>query len=493
MTPTPRYKVILTFPHETEEDIRLLPFWLDYHILLTKHIFSSGIVFGLNGREDVKQTILRFFPDWEFSESYADSICSNDDTIFFPMSISEFLVDSSPLNGFSVRNSYFVSPERIHNGSGVGGVVRRTVGLVCESSANAESLESVEIAPTLYKNTMQKYSAYVDIKSAPNNVVDFFSNIYERRDSSEAQTELTFLLETPLTVSILRKIEDIKNRLKTTNYIYYLDAYIHQNVDWGEDRVILAEDTNLLERTKFNAEGHAIFPMESHNTFLRQMVATKIEEVTSRHIDIEKYHQHINDEEHTRIINAMPWKKTESPEIREFAEYMETRVSEILERRVKIFNDDIWVRICRPSSVTDTDYNPCHRDIYLDFYRNIANIYVPIVGSNARSSLAMQSGSHLWNERDIVVTRGGAFFPNSGKKYSVDAVLRSRQPLQMIRPNPREEEFILFSPYLIHGCSSNENTDATRMSVEIRFIEDTEGGRKQEAEFRDFLGKRVWR
>ena len=449
MTPTPQYKVILTFSHETEEDIRLLPFWLDYHILLTKHIFSSGIVFGLNGREDVQQTILRFFPDWEFSESYADSLCSNDDTIFFPMSISEFLVDSSPLNA------------------------------------------------TLYKHKMQKYSAYVDIKSAPNNVVDFFSNIYERQqDSSEDQTELTFLLDTPLTVSILRKIEDIKNRLKTTNYIYYLDAYIHQHVDWGEDRVILSEDTNLLEYTNFNADGHAIFTANfaaSISNFLKQMVATKIEEITSRQIDIEKYHLHISDEEHTRIINAMPWKKTESPEIREFAEYMETRVSEILERRVKIFNDDIWVRICRPSSVTSTDYNPCHRDIYLDFYRNIANIYVPIVGSNELSSLAMQSGSHLWNERDIVVTRGGAFFPNSGKKYSVDAVLRSRQPLQMVRPNPQEDEFILFSPYLIHGCSSNENADATRMSVEIRFIEDTEGGRKQEAEFREFLGKRVWR
>jgi ectoine hydroxylase-related dioxygenase (phytanoyl-CoA dioxygenase family) len=202
---------------------------------------------------------------------------------------------------------------------------------------------------------------------------------------------------------------------------------------------------------------------------------------------------HITDEEHTKIINAMPWKKTESPEIREFAEYMEHRVSEILERRVKIFNDDIWVRICRPSSVTDTDYNPCHRDIYLDFYRNIANIYVPIVGSNELSSLAMQSGSHYWNERDIVVTKGGAFFPKTGKKYSVDAVLKSRQPLNMTRPNPREDEFILFSPYLIHGCSSNGNVDMTRMSAEIRFIEDTDAGRKQESDFREFLAKRVWR
>jgi hypothetical protein len=31
------------------------------------------------------------------------------------------------------------------------------------------------------------------------------------------------------------------------------------------------------------------------------------------------------------------------------------------------------------------------------------------------------------------------------------------------------------------------------MSVEIRFIEDTEAGRKQESNFREFLAKRVWR
>jgi ectoine hydroxylase-related dioxygenase (phytanoyl-CoA dioxygenase family) len=282
--------------------------------------------------------------------------------------------------------------------------------------------------------------------------------------------------------------------MNTFDNIYYPDAYTEQDTTWGEDRVILSEDTNLLEYTNFNQDGHAIYKMTTpYNKFLQNMVESKIEELTSRRIDLKKYHSHISDEEHTKIINAMPWKKTESQEILAFANYMEQTVSEILERRVKIFNDDIWVRICRPSSVTDTDYNPCHRDVYLDFYRNIANIYVPIVGSNELSSLAMQSGSHYWNERDIVVTKGGAFFPKTGKKYSVDAVLRSKKPLNMVRPNPGEDEFILFSPYLIHGCSSNENPDITRMSVEIRFIEDTETGRKQELKFREFLARRVWR
>lgn len=288
--------------------------------------------------------------------------------------------------------------------------------------------------------------------------------------------------------------DQLRKMFASRGYIYYLDVFIHSNYTWGEDRVILAEDTNLLEHTDFNAVGYSVFQTEkSYQPFLKRLVEYKIEEVTSRQIDAGEYHLHITGEEHTRIINAMPYKRTETAELNEFASYFEKRVSDILKIPVKIFNDDIWVRICRPSSHSKNDYNPCHRDIYLDFYRNIVNIYLPIVGSNSNSSLAMQTGSHLWNERDLIMTRGGAYFPSSGKKYSVDAVLQSRTPLDMVRPNPSTDEFILFSPYLIHGCSSNENTDVTRMSVEIRFICDTEAGQNQEATFRQFLEKRVWR
>lgn len=189
----------------------------------------------------------------------------------------------------------------------------------------------------------------------------------------------------------------------------------------------------------------------------------------------------------------MPYKKTDSAELKAFGEHMESRVSEIVGQKVKIFNDDIWVRICRPTCVSASDYNPCHRDVYLDFYRNIVNIYMPIVGSNELSSLTMESGSHLWSESDTMVTRGGAVFKSSGKKYSVDAIVQSRRRLHMVCPNPSVKEFTLFSPYLIHGCSSNNNENMTRMSVEMRFIQDTESGREQERKFNEFLKSRVWR
>jgi hypothetical protein len=308
-----------------------------------------------------------------------------------------------------------------------------------------------------------------NVEEKPNNVMEF----------------LDLLLKTHTRCA--EYICRLRDMFASRGYIYYLDAFVYSDYTWGEDRIILAKDNNLLEHTDFNAAGHSVFQMEkSYQPFLKQLVETKIEEITSRQIDAEKYHLHITGEEHTKIINAMPYKRTETAELDEFATYFEKRVSDILNMPVKIFNDDIWVRICRPSSHSKNDYNPCHRDIYLDFYRNIVNIYLPIVGSDTNSSLAMQTGSHLWNERDLIVTRGGAYFPDTGKKYSVDAILQSRTPLDMVRPNPSTDEFILFSPYLIHGCSSNENADITRMSVEIRFICDTDSGRNQETESRQF-------
>jgi hypothetical protein len=63
----------------------------------------------------------------------------------------------------------------------------------------------------------------------------------------------------------------------------------------------------------------------------------------------------------------------------------------------------------------------------------------------------------------------------------------------MTRPNPGPNEVLIFSPYLIHGCSDNKNDDITRMSLEIRFIKNDENGRRQENDINEFMKKRVWR
>lgn len=444
------------------EDIRILPFWAEYH----RHIFDSGTVVidpQIKNREEIERIIRRLLPEWTITDSYPlnkNKDQEEKEESFFQqiadsfLSIVDMIFDSNPTPPIKIFSNEFL-------------------------------LDKVPLS-----ESSNRYECQIREGSLPNNIVNFLNSIAPVIPGDNSCIKIAFLSETEKD-QISSKITEMRNEIRlTSDYIYYLDAYLNSDTDWGEDRVILEEDTNLLDYTDFDEDGHCIFSMTPYNDFLKSMVESKVSDVTSR---LETYHLNVSSEEHTKIINSMPWKKTESPELNKFAEYMETRVSDILGRRVKIFNDDIWVRICRPSSITETDYNPCHRDIYLDFYRNIVNVYIPIVGSNEKSSLAMQSGSHYWNEQDLVVTKGGAYFQNSGKKYSVDAILRSKQPLHMIRPNPSIDEFILFSPYLIHGCSSNDNTDTTRMSVEIRFIEDTEEGRNQEACFREFLAKRVWR
>jgi hypothetical protein len=263
--------------------------------------------------------------------------------------------------------------------------------------------------------------------------------------------------------------------------------------EWGKDYVMLDNDINLIKNTTFDEVGYAIIDIENYNELLQNLIKKQIFVVTQKMVELEDYHNLISDEEHASILNSMPYKKDLNKEVYDFCEYLETTVSNILNEKVKIFNNDLWVRICRPTSLHNNDFNPCHRDVYLNFYRNIVNIYLPIVGSNEKSSLTIHEGSHKWNENETRVTKGGAHFKTINKKYSVDAIVASKQPLKMIRPNPNEKQLMLFSPYLIHGCANNENLNTTRISLEVRFIRDDENGLKQEEEFNKFLKIRNWR
>jgi len=75
----------------------------------------------------------------------------------------------------------------------------------------------------------------------------------------------------------------------------------------------------------------------------------------------------------------------------------------------------------------------------------------------------------------------------------VDAIVASKIALDMIRPDPKEGQLMLFSPYLIHGCANNDNENITRISLEVRFIQNNENGLNQEKIFNEFLKSRDWR
>jgi len=262
--------------------------------------------------------------------------------------------------------------------------------------------------------------------------------------------------------------------------------------DWGENIIIIDNDVNLLKNTDFNDNGYKLIDIENYNELLQRFIKNEIKFITNKDIELKNYHNEIIEEEHKLILNAMPFKTNIYPDIEEFCSYLEKTVSNILNEPVKIFNNDLWIRICRPNSYCNNDYNPCHKDIYLNFYRNVVNVYLPIFGSNEKSSLLLQPGSHKWNENETIVTKGGAYFKYIDKKYSVDAIVASKQPLEMIRPNPIDGQMLLFLPYLIHGCSDNSN-DITRFSLEVRFIRNDQNGINQEKEFNDYLKIRNWR
>jgi hypothetical protein len=286
----------------------------------------------------------------------------------------------------------------------------------------------------------------------------------------------------------------------TSKYIYYNTKIYHPSLigdyNWGDDNIILNNDKNLLENTDFDNVGYKVFDikdMRDMNIRLQNILKEEIYKVCNKNINLEKYHNEITEDEHKIIFNTMPYKKNSTDEINEFGNYIIDFLSSKLNKKIKIFNDDIWFRICRPSTNYMNDANPCHKDIYLDFYRNVINIYLPIVGSNENSTLMLEQSSHKWSENETIVTKNGAYFKNINKKYSVDAIVASKKPLNMCRPNPSIDQVMIFSPYLIHGCANNNNHDTTRISIEIRFIMDDNSGMNQENDFNKFLKMRNWR
>jgi hypothetical protein len=305
--------------------------------------------------------------------------------------------------------------------------------------------------------------------------------------NQEKSTSGSKLINSNLALYNLLKSKITDRSLKN---ILYLELLLDN--DWGKDVIMIENDINLLTHTDFDDSGYKILNITNYNDLLQRFIRNEIYFQTKKHIDLKNYHNQITENEHTNIINSMPYKKNMYADVCAFCNYLENYISDVLKEPVKIFNDDIWFRICRPSNLCDNDFNPCHRDVYLDFYRNTVNIYLPVIGSTENSSLKIQPSSHKWSESETIVTKGGAFFKSTNKKYSVDAIVASKQPLEMLRPNPNVDQMMLFSPYLIHGCADN-NENTTRISLEVRFIRKDDNGLKQEAALNDFLKTRDWR
>ena len=523
----------------------LLPFWLEYH----SQIFDHGIIIDYCSTDRSVEIINKICPNWvvvktknlnengkpNFKAQLVDLEVNEIETTIdgykMCLNTTEFLIINREKSDFInslQKNKYYCTPiysimtTKHNNFPKNASEFFNDINLICK----ADSLRGNRI---LHSSPSCNYSLGRHHHAGPteNNIhpTDFFllwcqyypcnDKMLERKlqiqnniPQSDKDMGAGFQhivnypeLKRRYNVALKQHIDtnecNMINAIKFTcdsfkkNNIYYTELIVDSN--WGEDIILLDNDVNLLKNTDFDDCGYKNFNIENFNDFLQELVKNEIKKVTQKNINISNYHNEINNEEHSAILNAMPYKKNSSSEIKNFSEYLEGCISRILGEPIKIFNDDLWFRICRPREIGDNDFNPCHRDVYLDFYRNIVNNYLPVVGSNENSSLKIQPGSHKWNENETMVTKNGAFFRHTNKKYSVDAIVASKKPLEMVHPNPEINQIMLFSPYLIHGCSDNANENETRISLEVRFIRNDEKGQKQEEYFREFLKLRNWR
>ena len=267
----------------------------------------------------------------------------------------------------------------------------------------------------------------------------------------------------------------MKARLNQHDVTYHIEGAAAPADD---GRVLLHAAVDLTANTPWAPAGYCVAPglAPPLQAQLQHGLATLLREAlreagvpVAANFDVSHYHHAIADDSarHLAVVN-------QTKEIRQQylpipAAVLEARVSELIGRRVQALNP--WdgerffhLRIIRPHR---PDNNPLHRDIWLPDYDDCLNIYLPVAGSTPDSAMPLVPGSHHWPENRTGRTAQGAVY--NGIRFTVPALTNADAPLEIVRPSPRPDELLLFSPYLLHGGAVNLTPDATRVSLEMRF------------------------
>jgi hypothetical protein len=248
---------------------------------------------------------------------------------------------------------------------------------------------------------------------------------------------------------------------------------------WGEPAILLDHDDDLVAGRPWAGAGFTVEPFLSRSDYERLVAGIRailVRRITAAGFTVpgdftmERYHEIVtSDAAHQAVSEQGPWCQLVS-DLPVPVAAVNSRISEILGVRVSTtpphqeFPEHFCFRVVRPRS---RDNNPPHRDVWLDRLRHAINIYVPLAGSSAQSSLPLVRGSHRWPESEIERTVAGARV--NGVVYTVPSVVGAAHPLTLERPDPAANEVLVFSPYLIHGGAYNQQPDRTRVSLEMRF------------------------
>lgn len=244
----------------------------------------------------------------------------------------------------------------------------------------------------------------------------------------------------------------------------------------GPDEVLLDHAIDLTARTSWSDRGYSIEPLfdEKKYEHFYQQTRELLKDLWRQaglagpdEFPLDQYHRFAD----TQARHLAAVERTKLLSVEKFPieiKTLEHRISEICQEKLRVKNpwdraSHFHFRIIRPGQ---TDNNPLHRDVWLEDYDNCINLYIPIAGSNERSSLIIYSGSHHWPESMVERTEKGALI--NGIQFNVSAVTAIDGDPQPVRPNPGPNQVLVFSPYLIHGGSVNLNEDSTRISIEVR-------------------------
>jgi len=245
---------------------------------------------------------------------------------------------------------------------------------------------------------------------------------------------------------------------------------------WGEELVLLHQAVDLTEATHWHDRGFTVeilFDADTYTAFFKQTQFLLLQcwkqagLLLEEGFRLDQYHTVVQDfKTHLAAVE-----KTKLLPMEDFpvqVQRIEERISEICKVSLKAKNpfdrqSIFHFRVIRPNH---EDNNPLHRDVWLEDYDNCINLYIPVAGSNEQSSLILIPGSHRWPESRIEKTDSGAEI--NGVTFNVPAVTAISGIYEVERPNPSQNQLLVFSPYLIHGGAVNLNTDRTRISIEMR-------------------------
>jgi ectoine hydroxylase-related dioxygenase (phytanoyl-CoA dioxygenase family) len=249
------------------------------------------------------------------------------------------------------------------------------------------------------------------------------------------------------------------------------------NLEFGSKRILAEQNNDTLKTQEWYPDGYTIHSILMPQEFndLKSSIAKKIGDIFSQlsiklpdEQILENYHIYIDNSNliHEKIINF-----TRNLTFEDFDfnfEIIQKRISKLLKlplsKNNHLLNTSyVIVRINRPES---NDYNPPHRDAYLDLWENSINVWIPISGVGQSSTLPIAPRSHLISE-DLVQRTVGESIVN-GRRYHVPAITSWGGENQLIRPTVNYGEALIFTPYLIHGVAKNMQKNATRIALELR-------------------------